>query len=209
MKLLHTLGLLLALGVTSASASTLFTYTGNFYNSISYNVGTLVPYSEAMRITMSFEFASPLVPNAPFDDSDVSAFSISDGRNTFTSVSSACCENFLQGTINYNPPNSNGPGEVVGWSIVFQDNDFDFGVFSRRRITSTTTGGTSLTFLPGDEALVSLCSDPICSEPDTYGLSPFLGTWTIAETAPVPIPPAIWFLGSAIGAVGLMRRRMA
>ena len=37
--------------------------------------------------------------------------------------------------------------------------------------------------------------------------TPTLGHWLVRQTSPVPLPAAAWLLGSALGALGLMRRR--
>jgi hypothetical protein len=39
--------------------------------------------------------------------------------------------------------------------------------------------------------------------------SPDIGSWLVRSTSPVPLPGALWLLGSALGGFGLMRRRTA
>lgn len=202
MKLIHALGLLLALGATSASASTVFTYTGNLYEDVSNAENFPGTYTQSMRVTMSFEFAAPPVANTPYNASNFSAFSISDGRGTFTSESPVTFQNVFQWVMNFNLPTNNAPGVVASWDILYQDidpSDTNSGIV--HRIESSDLF---------DHASFAFCIDAGCNEtePGDTGVAGSIGVWTITETAPVPIPPAIWFLGSAMAAVGLMRRRM-
>ena len=66
-----------------ARASTVYTYTGNFFNEFVNQNPPSGTYDASMRVTGSFEVATPLAPNLSFQDikADVLHFSFFDGRN--------------------------------------------------------------------------------------------------------------------------------
>jgi hypothetical protein len=74
----------------------------------------------------------------------------------------------------------------------------------------TEHGSANWSFLGFPPFEWDLCSVTGCPDPvGFYGeFSPLAGTaWSLAVTATVPIPAAAWLFGSALGLLGLARRR--
>lgn len=184
--------LLLCANVSHAMA--IYTYTGNNFDEFPDNFdppsGT---YTTAMSVTGTFAVAVPLTLGPAVVDisGDVLSYSFSDGRSTLTEANSNMF-NFNVGVT---------AGQIVAWSIELrQIFPVPTAIGDLSLTIRTVTGGDRGSIQECISLLGDLCFD---AGLDLARVNGNPGTW---ETV-VPIPPAIWLFGSALGLLGWIRRR--
>lgn len=182
---LLTLGL--ALATVSASASTLYDYTGNNYTSADG-----ATYTTSMNLTGSFTIGAPLGDNLSNVDisSDILSWQFNDGLLTWSSASSSLTTAVVS---------TDSSGTIDDWdflaSLVFPPYYVALG--------SEGPSGTS----PGDGVIAYYEG----YYPEFYGSNASPGVWS--EASPVPEPPIVselalgLFVLASLAIVGKSRRR--
>jgi hypothetical protein len=188
------------LSAMPTQASTIYTYTGNFFDStliIDANPPT-GDYKPAMKVTGSFELLNPL-GNGLIDvnilaSPDLVGFSFSDGRNTITNTNAGTKVIFV--TIG-------GSGNIIDWKI-----ELTMGSMSA---LGDQIGGIS-SYLAFDAGYVAECTtfSFFCtnqSDSAVRNLAP--GTWAIStgDTSVVPLPAALPLFATGLGLLAFVARR--
>jgi hypothetical protein len=167
-------------------ADTMYTYTGNDFLQAS------TPYSTAESVSGYFDLSSPLAPNLMEQAIAPTAFSFSDGYDTFTNVTSL----FSQAVFRVS---TDAPGNLTTWII-----DLQSGADLLYTRNDGLNGGPNV----GDGGVIEVPvnnQDPIA---DILG-SP--GTWTESSTdvSAAPEPSSLLLFGTGMaGAFGFVRRRL-
>ena len=190
-----------------ADASTVYSYQGEKLTPDRFvpdHANIPGKYTTDMNLDISFELATPLAPNSPYTivTPSVLSFSFLDGR--FLRSALVGPSDFLR--VEFSTDGAGKPREwvVIGhfWDGIADAIDSTVHVYS----TGKTPAGDG-----GDFVRVSLCGSQ-CAVGIYVGNEQAgafnNGTWRVT-TNPVPVPAAFYFLGSALGGLGLMRRRAA
>ena len=181
----------------SVSASVVYTYTGNYFDTF---VGTA--YDESMKVTGTVEYAAPLLGNG-VGQFPIS-YSFTDGLNTITeqsgeqlSFSTDALGNISTWVIILNTyfPSPTNVGDQSFQILSINnpdDNDADEGHFSTCQAIDA-----------------SGCSR-LSERNQTFNTNN-PGIWTcegVGCPPAVPIPPAVWLFGSGLlGLIGIARRK--
>lgn len=125
-------------------------------------------------------------------------FEFSDGRTTVTPTTVLGWAFSLSTDAN---------GEIESWAFQIGNGAAAIGTYAFKFMRSDPASG------PHNEDLTEYCKDstPLCSGPWAAVAAPELtgfvpGTWTVT---PVPVPAAVWLLGSALAGLAVLRRRVA
>lgn len=210
MKQAYILGLALMTSVASASANTTYSYQGTNYDR-DFGFGALdspgIPgsYDFNMSLSLSFVLIEPLTPNVSFTNVAASVITVSffDGRFLRTGLGPNDSLVLNMSTDAFGMPKD--------WTVTAHYWDgppLADGSIEHAYSTSVSLGAGGVV-TGGDFVRVSLCGDQcgvgiLAANEQVGTLGP--GVWTVTPN-PVPLPAAAWLLGSAIGGLGLMRRR--
>jgi hypothetical protein len=203
---------LFCLVLEQARATTVYTYTGNFFNQFVNSTPPDGMYDSSMRVTGSFEVANPLAPNLSFENikANVLHFSFSDGRNQLTDLNSPfpLFDQFF----------TDGLGNITAWNI---------GLSGIGNTGTNTTERHVFTFFepffplnnPGiDHGLIAVCTDfqsglgCVTAHSDDGIIQSSPGQWTITTLPEVPLPAALPLFATGLGVLGLLgwrRKRKA
>ena len=185
MKPLTTLGLAAALLTGNAFASVTYEYVGNDFTVGPDATGPINP-AFGTRITALVEFTDEVTPDftgfvnsGSAENNFLLSYEISSGPITFVS-----------GDVNSGPITNIqfifDNGEIISWIM---------GIISADNHTYLLT--------LNDGILEDFASNNLNSNVNgNFSFDP--GTWT--RVAPVPVPAAVWLLGSACGLLSLRRR---
>lgn len=190
---------------SAASASVIYSYTGNPYTSFG-GTETVEPqaYDTSMFVSGFFEIENPLAPNMT-DADDFRGLvplnaSFSDGVTTI---------DYADATLIFLSFNTNAAGEISNWSIEF-DSAIDVGpgetfhrIFSAF-MSDPTRGNADLGRTHYCREFNSLGN---CRPSDYHeAFSEVPGTWTVSE---VPLPAGLWLFASGIMLLaGLGKKRL-
>lgn len=177
------------------AANVRYTYQGMNYND--FDAG--VPPGHA-AITAWFEVAAPLAANQPWDPSnntEVIAWSISDGVNTITQDTAG----FELGFSTFGTTN----GQITEWQFTarVEATAGTEGLWFISTVYDESLGvgmGNDSTFYCLEYGLVSCSSSAQAANVDLPG------SWTVSQ---VPLPAAVWLFGSALLSMGCLNRRRA
>ena len=184
-----------------AAASVVYTYTGNPYDRFeTEGVAPPTPYDSSMSVSGYFTLDEPVGPNRTIDPTFLTPtdWSIFDGTfildpgNT-TSIA------FSLGT--------DASGVITSWYFfATSDPQVAFGE-SYHLIGSSFDAGPFR--LDGDLGNTSNCiefgtADSCTNNNRNTAFADTPGSWTVS---PVPLPGAAWLFGSALVAIGVIRRR--
>jgi hypothetical protein len=183
----------------ATSASTTYRYEGKNFTFISFSDPPVGDYTDEMSVSGSFTVSDSLEPMPLTDISaDVLSFTFFDGRRPLTKDSAT---NFFQFYISIS-----SEGEIDQWWIGMGS---DFPTSPGEQLHQIYTAFDTVSDTPAvfDQGQIAECvSDPDCLRlPGDQGSvigSP--GTWSV-----VPVPSAYLLYGSALGLLGIVRRRMA
>jgi len=172
---------ILCLASTTASASFYYNYTGNLYTT----AGGVFNITD-MRITGYIEVESAFDRNMPFQNITPLSYEFSDGVRTFTVGSSYSNKDIQFST--------DGQGNIDWWGIWFRNEDGGHwdGIYSAyNSVQGAWDDGQYY-----DSNFENLLGSFNNNNP---------GTWT--EGTPVPLPGALWLLGSGIMALVGFRKK--
>ena len=161
-----------------------------------------------MSVGISFELAAPLAPNTTIAElTNVLSYSFSDGRFVKTTQSADDLVRFAIGTDASGVPNE--------WAIIGQFRNGPLNTIGTSINTIQSANNPSIVGSFTDFALIGVCTslggvNENCTLGDIEDAQSrnVVGNWTVTPN-PVPIPAAVWFLGSALGGLGFTRRRAA
>jgi hypothetical protein len=180
-KLLGLMALVTLLGLSPASADTIYTYTGNDFTFASS------PYTTTDMVTGTIDLSTALGDNfGPATITPVS-FTFSDGVQTISNTTSSLVSaKFLSFS-------TDALGNIIGWDIDLQ-----------------TTAGTLLTFnVPGATADGG-CEPEGCSVLSTTTAASNVGDAGVWATTPLPAALPLFATGlGALGLLGWRRKRKA
>ncbi len=180
--------ILASLGAQAAPIT--YTYTGNTL----VTLGTNDPRTYV--ITVSLTFSAALASSLPYGDVSPINYAISDGWATITET-----------TPNYDfliRVSTDATGAINKWNILTQA---PFADNTQNHISTQETSGVCCSNLISDFSFYcfTVTEPNSCAGRGGHLLnSP--GTWSARV---VPVPAALWLLGSALGVLGVMRRRGA
>jgi hypothetical protein len=161
-------------------ADTVYTYTGNDFNTIS----SPSVFTTADSISGSFTVATPLGANLEVEVQPVS-FSFSDGVETFTQANTTASSNLVVFT--------DASGDIIAWDISLISSD------------STNVLTSDDNFIDEGFALVNGVAESGFVEHDsgTWSVS------ETGDPSVAPEPSTLTFMATgALGLVGVMRRRL-
>jgi hypothetical protein len=204
---------------STASAATMYEYTGNTYNDINnYNVhpdpNLYDNYDNTMSVTGHFILAEELIDTTGYGTvADVSqsvlSYSFSDGINTLTNENSDI-NSFV---VAYAPS-----GEFVHWDINFSQSNFGSVSGEVPETVYRIITENDIYNVTWDIGVSSHCSSfdlddgygggDICADVDLLSSGESQnnqGVWVSSSV--VPVPAAAWLFGSALAGLGWMRRK--
>jgi hypothetical protein len=221
-----TLTLVLASITAQAFASTVYVYAYEGLGWTSNLADPIPPTSN--RLSISLTLGAPLAPNtsiAPIGA--LVSYRLFDGANEITATSAGYSTQTIE-------VGTDATGQIVVWDIAFIRPVAGYAENTGMSSFAGVAPGPYPSIWPkdgtgychaypqpcdiatndfswhGETAWVSyLSTDGTCKSPP-YG-EPCVGprpTWTLS-TQVVPIPPAVWQFGSALGVMGWMRRKAA
>jgi hypothetical protein len=192
--------------LTTAKATTVYTYTGNDYTSIVDNLLPSGTYTTSMSVSVTFTLANPLAANLPVLTDitvDVLSFSFFDGRNTLTNAT-AVDDLFSVGT--------DMAGNIVLWNVA-ADNGDPTSIGEKAFLIETLFPGNGLDF---DQALIDECVFAVAGTCtnflfDVGSNTDHPGHWARTDLPNVPLPGALPLFASGLAGLGLLgwRRKKA
>jgi hypothetical protein len=196
--------MLLMLVASRASASAIYTYTGNTFGFTSLQ-GPTAPadlYTTGDRVSLVMELPAALPGNLAMAVVVPSTFSVADGVNLVTQANATYSQFVLS---------TDGGGNIVAWEIVAEVRAVIVGGGSVRQIITNNSGasvadrGFDILCGPGSNGIACVLDD----EPNYDSRGVVLddpGTWRFTATPPVvPEPTTMVLLGT--GMIGLFARR--
>jgi hypothetical protein len=189
------------MALPSNAASVVYHYEGQILDPLDPtappNIVAAVP-TTITNITATIVLTAPVVPGAPGANYAVTSFAISDGANTFTTAPSGYVFGaWLQ---------ADSSGALVEWAVGIGMEGYGSSATVGQFLRMVTTWGNSTSFedetiyCGGVNTFVNQCS----AQAGRYAFHR-PGTWTVSS---VPIPAAVWLFGSALGLMGVMRRKV-
>jgi hypothetical protein len=193
-----------------AVAASLYTYTGNSYDSVSnwdQSSGTAGYdfYDTSMSVSGNFLLYTELTEGASDLVGMIGEYSFNDGNNVVTNANS--------NVVGFDVI-ADASGNILEWSLQVErilttpgdmyNTPYDWFDLT---ISTTNYGGSE-----ADSAYLWQCppSSNIC------GIGPYEGSASVSnnsgawiKTSAVPIPAAAWLFGSALAGLGWMRRKQA
>lgn len=186
----------MALLACEANATTIYSYTGNTYNSIiddccGVSPGVPGSYQLTQRVTGWFSLESQLAPNLSFASlSGPVDFSFNDGRFSLTAANSVF-GSFMVST--------NAAGELTGWMIGATQWGLSGPPGIRSGISLTNVSG--MTF----DSVSAYWSDPLVYADNATTSQ--AGTWKVTTVPAVPEPSTWAMLLLGFAGVGFMAYR--
>jgi hypothetical protein len=162
---------------------TTYQYTGNPFTDV------IAPYTTSDFVTALVTLAAPLAPNMPLTDVTPTAYSLSDGVQTFTNLTTG----FLGTRFKFQ---TNGAGEVTRWDVLVEAGEFTLIITTNIPILVSDFGSNGDTFSPpgGGVLLVS---------GENHGVP---GPWT-RESVP-DAASTFTLLSLSLTALGVATRRL-
>lgn len=184
----------------AGNAMVVYSYSSENYNDVrDFGVIPDGSYDTSMSMQINFTVDSLITASGEFT-SQVISFIANDGRQTITNEDA----NFISFSFDLD-----SEGDIVSWEIAVAENNTDanaVGDLIYRSIQTTNISHIGAAFDGGD---ILACTALPCdsnSERDIGVAFNTPATWTATV---VPIPSAIWFLGSAIASLSLIRRKQS
>ena len=182
------------------AANVIYTYAGHNYDLVRDH--PLIPgaYTLSMRVTGTFELASPIAPNLPLSDITPLHFSFSDGRHTYTDLNTPDVE-FSVGT--------DAIGAINFWRIVLDEGTPHAVGEHQYHVATLATSSFDV-----DGASLFQCLEVIRTNCifliEDASIIDNPGSWTVAASAAYPHLAALRCSGSPllpwVGAVAGIRR---
>ena len=178
-----------------ALAMTTYQYLGNTYHTIQDDVLPPGTYTTDMRISGRITVENPLEDGFYFlDDIAADSYWFSDGR---------AVKNDSNSNFSGNSYLIVEAGEVVEWTVQFsivqdlfpQVGDTNITIYSDSTLADFGALTTCAEYAPGSYDCLQPMKDEAFATP---------GSWSV-----VPLPGASWLLGSALGSLVWMRRKIA
>ena len=194
MKLIYIRSLVIGLLLFSSNnafASFIYQYTGANYTSAPN------PYNTSMNISLTLELGSLLTANMSNTVVTPLSFNISDGVHTLTDLTDTSSGFFGTEFFRFN---TDSFGAITGWSFKVRESFLTIGQ-QGSSVESFFSGGIFAsdkgTLLECTIITTGNCTTLTSIAQATNSGTP--GTWTVSN---VPVPAAIWLMGS--GLIGLM-----
>jgi hypothetical protein len=173
----------LCIAASPVWASAIYIYTGSNFDTFNNTSGNPPSHDATMNVTVTLEYAGPLLPNLSEQVVIPDTFSISDGINSIDNT------NWTGGLFRVGTDSS---GNINSWFIW---------------TTASPGSGISWYIETINSSSISLVWDfgriSTNAWADTASISDAPGTWSV-----VPIPPALWLFGSGLlGLIGVARRK--
>jgi len=192
--------------VTSAKAAVIYAYTGDTFDSIFDDNPPQGAYSNTDFVSVTFTVPELLINLGPSPTPITpTSFSISDGRNTFTSAAPPPRLNFEVIT--------DERAAIAFWQIFASNKPFGFSesnlTLGEQWLNIATFNGIGANDDAGAISERTAVFDGLCETTNLdlgqtmHIVSPNPGVWTV-----VPIPPALYLFGTGLlGLMGVARRK--
>lgn len=181
-----------------AGAATVYTYTGNRFNTHADSTPPAGSYDGSMFVSGRFVVGSPLAGGLDNEQIEPSllAFSFNDGRTTLTKPTTNTASFVIS---------TDSLGDITDWAIFLQT-IYDSSFPGAQSTQITTVYYAAYPGTVSDSGSIFECihfSNGTCDQKNSdYAFSFFnAGSWSVAQT---PLPAALPLFGSALGVMGLL-----